>query len=161
MRKVSSGAALRRLHSDRRAATTRSRARAAGRWTNGSSPGATCASLSTKRSWEAVRMSPDRQPETVRGYLDRLREALKGAPHGLIADALADCEDHLNNEISQNPNLSEREVMASVVNTYGTPAEIAEEYRDMEAAIAGPFPKSEQPRDRHYGFFNVISDPRT
>jgi uncharacterized membrane protein len=106
-------------------------------------------------------MSPDRQPETVRGYLDRLREALKGAPHGLIADALADCEDHLNNEISQNPNLSEREVMASVVNTYGTPAEIAEEYRDMEAAIAGPFPKAEQPGERRNRFFNVVGDPRT
>ena len=31
----------------------------------------------------------------------------------------------------------------------------------MEAAISGPFPKSEQPHERHYGFFNVISDPRT
>lgn len=106
-------------------------------------------------------MSQDRQPETVRGYLDQLREALKGAPPGLIADAVADCEDHLNNEVSQNPNLNESEVLASVVNTYGTPAEIAEEYRDMEAAIAGPFPKAEQPRAEHYRFFNVVGDPRT
>src|SRR5258706_728833 len=106
-------------------------------------------------------MNQDRQPETVRGYLDQLQRALKGAPAGLIADALADCEDHLNSEIAQNPNLEERLVLASVIETYGTPAEIAEEYRDMEAAIAGPFPKSEQPLERQYGFFNVISDPRT
>jgi len=31
----------------------------------------------------------------------------------------------------------------------------------MEATISTPFPKSEQPAQRHYGFFNVISDPRT
>jgi uncharacterized membrane protein len=106
-------------------------------------------------------MSQDRQPETVRSYLDQLRVALKGAPAGLIADALADCEDHLNNEIAQNPNLNESQVLASVVNTYGTPAEIAEEYRDMEAVIAGPFPKAEQPNERRHRFFNVIGDPRT
>jgi hypothetical protein len=31
----------------------------------------------------------------------------------------------------------------------------------MEAAISGPFPKSEQPEEKRFGFFNVISDPRT
>lgn len=106
-------------------------------------------------------MSSDRPPETVRDYLDQLQHALKGAPAGLISDALADCEEHLNNEIAQNPNSSQREVLASVVETYGTPSEIAEEYRDMEDAISGPFPKAEEPQERRYGFFNVISDPRT
>lgn len=106
-------------------------------------------------------MKSDRPPETVREYLDQLQRALKGAPAGLIADALADCEEHLNNEISQNPQLDQHQVLAGVIETYGTPEEIAEEYRDMEAAISGPFPKSEQPHERHYGFFNVISDPRT
>src|SRR4029077_8928381 len=42
-----------------------------------------------------------------------------------------------------------------------TPQEIAEEYRDMEATIGGPFPKSESAPERRYGFFNVMSDPRT
>jgi len=106
-------------------------------------------------------MNTDRPPETVREYLDQLRRALKGAPAGLIADALADCEEHLNSEVSQNPNLDQHQVLASVIETYGTPEEIAEAYRDMEAAISGPFPKSEQPQERRYGFFNVISDPRT
>ena len=31
----------------------------------------------------------------------------------------------------------------------------------MEAAIAGPFPKSEQPSESRHGFFSVINDPRT
>jgi len=106
-------------------------------------------------------MNSDRPPETVRAYLVELRRALKGAAPGLISDALADCEEHLNNEIAQNPELDEPTILASVVETYGSPQEIAEEYRDMEATITTPFPKSEQQERRRYGFFNVISDPRT
>jgi uncharacterized membrane protein len=106
-------------------------------------------------------MSSDRRPETVRAYLDDLRRALKGAPAGLISDALADTEDHLNNEISHNPEVPESQILATVIDTYGTPQEIAEEYRDMEATIGGPFPKAETPPEYRFGFFNVVSDPRT
>jgi uncharacterized membrane protein len=106
-------------------------------------------------------MNSSQAPETVRAYLDQLRRALKGAPPGLIADALADCEEHLNNEIAQNPDQDEASVLASVVETYGSPQEIAEEYRDMEATISTPFPKQDEPTQRRLGFFNVISDPRT
>ena len=104
---------------------------------------------------------PAHPPNTVAAYLAELRRALKGAPAGLISDALADCEDHLNNEIAQNPELNETQILASVVETYGTPEEIAEEYRDMETTISTPFPKSETPDERRFGFFNVVSDPRT
>jgi len=107
-------------------------------------------------------MTSDRPPETVRAYLDQLRRALKGAPAGLIADALADTEDHLNNEIANNPDLKENEILASVIEIYGTPQEIAEEYRDMGKQPLRPFPKNEPtPQSRKFGFFNVISDPRT
>jgi hypothetical protein len=47
-----------------------------------------------------------------------------------------------------------------VIETYGTPQEIAEEYRSMEAAIAGPFPRPEPKPDHHHGFFGIIGDPR-
>jgi uncharacterized membrane protein len=104
---------------------------------------------------------PDPGPATVKAYLDQLRRALKGAPAGLVADALADTEDHLNNEIAHNPEQNETQILATVVETYGTPQEIAEEYRTMEASISGPFPKSDPAPERRYGFFNVISDPRT
>jgi uncharacterized membrane protein len=106
-------------------------------------------------------MNSSPAPESVRAYLAELRRALKGAPPGLISDALADCEEHLNNEIAQNPDVNEADVMASVVDTYGSPEEIAEEYRDMEATISTPFPKSEPVAERRAGFFNVISDPKT
>jgi uncharacterized membrane protein len=105
---------------------------------------------------------PAPAPETVAAYLAQLRRALKGAPAGLIADALADCEDHLNSEIAQNPDLQETQILAAVVETYGTPEEIAEEYRDMEHTISTPFPQPETSGEtRRFGFFNVVSDPRT
>jgi hypothetical protein len=107
-------------------------------------------------------MNTGRQPDTVRAYLGALQGSLKSqrCPAGLIADALSDCEEHLNNEIATHPDKSEAEILASVVETYGTPEEIAEEYKSMEATLSGPFPKSDLPEERHYGFFGVIRDPR-
>ena len=88
-------------------------------------------------------MNTDRPPDTVRAYLDALQGALKGASPGLVSDALSDAEEHLQNELASNPERSEADVLAAVIETYGTPAEIAEEYRSMEATLQGPFPKSE------------------
>lgn len=105
-------------------------------------------------------MSGDRAPMTVRAYLAELRHALKGASPGLISDALADAEEHLQGEIAANPHKTEPEILATVIETYGTPQEIAEEYRSMETAIAGPFPKPETKPDGHHGFFGVVGDPR-
>ena len=107
-------------------------------------------------------MKPDRPPDTVAAYLDALHRAMRaqGCKRGLISDALSDCEEHLNNEISTNPSKSEAQVLAAVVETYGTPEEIAEEYKSMEATISGPFPKTDEPERRHVGFFGVIGDPR-
>ena len=105
-------------------------------------------------------MKTDRPPDTVGSYLAALQNALKGASPGLISDALADAEEHLQGEIASNPTRTEAEVLASVIETYGTPQEIAEEYRSMEAAMAGPFPKPESPPAQRHGFFSVIRDPR-
>jgi uncharacterized membrane protein len=104
-------------------------------------------------------MNTDPRPETVRAYLDALRRALKGASPGLVSDALADAEEHLRGEIASNPERSEADVLASVIETYGTPAEIAEEYKSMEAAIGGPFPRAEPAPEKHRGFFGIIGDP--
>ena len=107
-------------------------------------------------------MKQDRPPDTVRTYLAALQRSMKaqGCKPGLIADALSDCEEHLNNEIAMNPGVSEADVLAQVVETYGTPEEIAEEYKSMEAAITGPVPKAEVAPLRSFGFFNVVRDPR-
>ena len=105
-------------------------------------------------------MTTVQQPETIAAYLRLLRDALSGATPGLIADALADCEDHLRGELASNPERSEAEMLHAVIESYGTPAEVAEEYRSREAAIAGPFPAPVMPKARHHGFFGVLGDPR-
>ncbi len=105
-------------------------------------------------------MNTAQPPDTVRAYLEALRGALKGSSPGLISDALADAEEHLQGEIAFKPNQSEAEVLASVIETYGRPAEIAEEYKSMEASISGPFPKPEQKPEQHHGFFGVVGDPK-
>jgi len=105
-------------------------------------------------------MSTGRQPETVRAYLDALQAALKGAPPALIQDALADAEEHLRNEIAQNPELSESAVLESAIENFGTPEEVAETYRLLEESLTGPFPKSEENRPSRFSFFGIVSDPR-
>jgi uncharacterized membrane protein len=105
-------------------------------------------------------MTTSPQPETVEAYLAALRRALKGCSAGLISDALADCEEHLRNELATTPDSTEADVLASVIETYGTPQEIAEEYRDMEATLSGPFPKPQEEPSKRYGFFGVVGDPR-
>ena len=105
-------------------------------------------------------------PKTVDSYLAQLKRAMKGCPPGMIRDALSDAEEHLRNELAQDPDKTEADVLASVIDNYGTPEEIAEEYRAMERTLAGPFAKpddgggrTEEPR-RRYGFFGVVADPR-
>jgi hypothetical protein len=106
---------------------------------------------------------------SVTQYLDALKAALSGAPQGLIADALADCEEHLRGAIAAHPEKSETEVLADMARTYGSPQEVAAEYRAMETPPAGPFsrPQSETitadtaGAPRRWTLFNVYSDPRT
>lgn len=99
---------------------------------------------------------------TVDAYLAALKAAFGNAPPALIRDALSDAEEHLRNELAQNPTKSEADVLAAVIENYGTPGEIAEEYRSMEQVLAGagPFPRSEEEPSKHDGFFGVIVDPR-
>jgi uncharacterized membrane protein len=105
-------------------------------------------------------MNTGQQPETVRDYLGALQVALKGSPPALIRDALTDAEEHLRNEIIQHPAQNEREVLMDVIETYGTPEEVAETYLTMEAAWSGPFPKAAGPAVSKRGFFSIVSDPR-
>ena len=106
-------------------------------------------------------------PATIADYLAQLKRAMKGCPNAVIADAMADAEEHLRNELAQDPTKSEAEMLAAVVDNYGTPYEIAEEYRAMERTLAGPFAKPDdtgggaaEPERRRYGFFGVVGDPR-
>jgi len=102
-------------------------------------------------------------PTSIKSYLDALKVCLRGQPPGLIQDALADAEEYLRSEQAQSPDESEAHVLARVVETYGTPQEVAEEYIAMEQAIGSPFPaRAEETAaaDSGPGLFGVLVDPR-
>jgi len=102
-------------------------------------------------------------PQSIKAYLNALRVCLKGQPPALIQDALADAEEYLRAEQAQAPEESEAQVLARIVETYGTPHEVAEEYIAMDDAIKSPFParadEDEAPA-KGPGLFGVLVDPQ-
>ncbi len=102
-------------------------------------------------------------PASIKAYLDALKLCLKGQPPALIQDALADAEEYLRAEHAQTPEESEAQVLARIVETYGTPQEVAEEYIAMDDAIKSPFPAradEDEAVDKGPGLFGVLVDPR-
>lgn len=106
---------------------------------------------------------------SVDQYLAALKKALAGAPAGLIADALADCEEHLRGAVAAHPDKNEAEVFADMARSYGSPEEVAAEYRAMDLPPASPFNRPETPffspvaahAPPRWTLFNVFGDPRT
>lgn len=101
-------------------------------------------------------------PETIPAYLEALRGCLKGQPRALVLDALADAEEYLRAERAASEGETEAVVLARVIETYGSPREVAEEYITMEKATHSPFPARDEPAedtDRSPGFFGVLVDP--
>ena len=107
----------------------------------------------------------DPMPASVQQYLDQLKKAFAGAPQGLIADALADCDEHMQGAIAANPGRSEAEVLEEVIASYGSPEEVAAAYRESEQAPAGPFARPAAPMSAKAphpgGFFGPVRDPAT
>lgn len=114
------------------------------------------------------------QPKNITEYLELLKTALKGADASMIRDALYDAEEYLRSELAANPSLSEIELLESVANSYGSPEEVAEIYRDTEVkvqkALHTPIKPTMKARVETYnepssapvrGFFRVALDPKT
>ena len=101
-------------------------------------------------------------PTSIKAYLEALKVCLRGQPPGLVQDALADAEEYLRAERAQSPDEPEDQVLARVVETYGSPQEVAEEYIAMEKTISSPFPArdDEAAVDHGPGLFGVLVDPR-
>ncbi len=106
-------------------------------------------------------MNTPTPPRTVAAYLEQLRAALAGADPALIQDAAYDAEEHVRGELRENRGMSEAEVLAKIVGSYGAPEEVAEIYMDKERqvqqALRSPPPP---PRRTALGrFFAVGADP--
>jgi hypothetical protein len=101
-------------------------------------------------------------PRTIVAYLEALRSCLKGEPAALVLDALADAEEYLRAEVAASGGETEAAVLARLIETYGSPREVAEAYISMEKAASSPFPEREGPEggtDRGPGFLGILVDP--
>jgi uncharacterized membrane protein len=102
-------------------------------------------------------------PTSIKAYLQTLKLCLRGQAPGLIQDALSDAEEYLRSEQAQAGKESEAQLLARVVESYGTPQEVAEEYIAMDRAIDSPFPAraaEAATADRWPGIFGVLIDPQ-
>jgi uncharacterized membrane protein len=114
--------------------------------------------------------------ELIKNYLTDLKIALRGADKATIQDALADAEEHLRTAY-ENENVeaeAETEAIQAIINEYGEAEEIAQAYRNWEAALppalaATPAARrapvasanGTSPAAKSYtGFFSVYADPQ-
>jgi hypothetical protein len=103
----------------------------------------------------------------VQDYLNKLKKELGGsADPALIQDALSDAETHLmtavEEERSENPSLSETEILMPIVEKYGTPSEVARAYLAIESHISPALAQKPFPEKRSFlgKFFGVLIESR-
>ena len=102
--------------------------------------------------------------KSIQEYLDLLKSELQGSDAATIQDALADAEEHLRAALAnlreQQPNLSEEEALAQVIEHYGSPNETASAYAEVEQRTV-PQLTRETPKNTSFGnFFGVYTDAR-
>jgi hypothetical protein len=104
--------------------------------------------------------------ESVEEYLSVLRQELKGSDAATVQDALADAEEHLRAALAslreQHPELSEQDVLTQAVEQYGSPAETASAYMEVERRTVPGLarPMSARPDSAIRRFLGVYDDPR-
>jgi len=104
--------------------------------------------------------------KTVEEYLDALKQELKGSDNATIQDALADAEEHLTNALESSrknqPDLDEADALQQIIEQYGTPAETAAAYLEVERrTFPGLTPAATKQNTSPLGrFFGIYADPR-
>jgi len=101
----------------------------------------------------------------IEKYLDELKEALSSLDKSTIQDALADAEDHLTTalqvEAAERPEMSTAVLIAEIIEKYGTPEDILEQYSDIEEITTPIFAASEKSPGRGFrAFCSVVTEPR-
>jgi hypothetical protein len=104
--------------------------------------------------------------ERVDEFLAKLKEELEGSDPALVQDALSDAEEHLRMalemELANSPDVSEKDIIRSIIDKYGEPHEVALAYKEMEARFPSGLAPAREPETRSAlsRFFGVFSDPR-
>jgi hypothetical protein len=102
----------------------------------------------------------------IDGYLRQLKTEMKDCDRATVQDALSDAEEYLRNALdnlkANKPEVPEANTFSSVVEEYGTPAEIADAYRKIEARTSPSLvARTTRKNLSFFGrFFGVVIEPR-
>src|SRR5271157_5008353 len=102
----------------------------------------------------------------IDGYLQNLKAKMKDCDRATVQDALSDAEEYLRNALENvkagKPGMTEENVFAAIVEEYGTPAEIADAYRKIEARTSPSLAFRTQKKNQPFlsRFFGVVIEPR-
>jgi uncharacterized membrane protein len=102
---------------------------------------------------------------SIDGYLRQLKDELKNCDRATVQDALSDAEEYLRNAMGNlhevQTGVSEESILPSIVEEYGTPAEIAEAYRKIEARTSPSLNVRTRRKESSIfsRFFGVVIDP--
>jgi len=103
--------------------------------------------------------------KSIEEYLDQLKAELKDSDAATAQDALADAEEHLRaalvNLREKQPELSEAEALNSVIEQYGSPAETASAYAEVERRTVPQLARENVQNESALArFFGVYTDAR-
>ncbi len=122
----------------------------------------------------------------IEEYMSQLKAELSGSDAATIQDALADAEEYLRTALNgfneSESDISEAEALASIIEKYGEPEEVAAAYREIEQYTLPAFGKTgyrkketpiaaaeveepEEPvvkdtRPFYARFFGIVAEPR-
>ena len=103
---------------------------------------------------------------SIEAYLRELKSEMEGSDIATIQDALSDAEEHLStalkNQQMEQPELDSQVALAAIIEQYGTPAETASAYKEVERRTSPALvrPASPKPASILGRFFGVYIDPK-
>jgi len=104
--------------------------------------------------------------EIIKSYLNDLKKELEGADSAMVQDAFYDAEEYLRTSLErlreEQPQTPEDELLARIIEKYGSPEETARFYRDMEKRMIPVYHRPEENKKRSLlsRFFGVLIDPQ-
>ena len=101
----------------------------------------------------------------IEAYLDSLEDTLAELDKSTIQDALSDAEDHLTTalqfETEERPEIETEVLVSSIIEKYGSPEDLLEQYSDIEEITTPVFAASTKKRREGFlGFCEIVAEPK-